>query len=192
MMSIYKACWWRWDVRAKHVAINFRCRRALPCITVKWKLFPLCLTLLIATDITGLPKVAWFSRPGTTWTPRNKITFPFLETRHQAEASISTRITAVVKEMLDGSWRHLGITVPSSPAIPKQSSCTVNLLLALTGMITVSVTLFYSHLWHILKSLLPLSRPRVFNKTYPVVLFTGFHRERTRHYKKYSRLSRIK
>ena len=130
----------------KNVAIISRCRRALPCITVKWKLFPLCLTLLIATDITGLPKVACFIRLGTTWIPRNKVTFPFLETRHQAEASTSTRITAVVTETWDGSWRHLGITVPSSPAIPKQSSCTVNLLRASTGMITVSETLLCSPL----------------------------------------------
>lgn len=139
-MAVRRSCY-------KSVSINFRCRRALPCITVKWKLFPLCLTRLVATELTGLPKVACFIRLGTTWIPRNKVTFPFLETRHQAEASTSTRITAVVKEMWDGSWRHLGKTVPSSPATPTQSSCTVNLLLASTGMITViSVKLFHSHL----------------------------------------------
>lgn len=126
-----------WDVRAKSITIIFRCRRALPCITINAKFFPSCLTLLIATEITGFPKVAWFSHPGATWMLTNKITFPFLETRQQAEASTSTRITTAVSEMLDGSWRHLGNSVATSPAILRQSSCTVNLIQASTGMITV-------------------------------------------------------
>lgn len=145
-MSI-KPAGWRWNVRAKSVTVIFRCRRALPCITMDWKFFPLCLTLLIATEITGLRKVAWFIRPGTTWIPINKMTFPFLETRHQAEASTSTKVTTVVTEILDGSWRHLGKSVPTSPAILRQSSCTVNFILASTGMTTVRrVILFNSPL----------------------------------------------
>lgn len=148
-MSI-KPAGWRWNVRAKSVTVIFRYRRALPCITMGWKFFPLCLTLLIAAEITGLRKVAWFIRPGTTWVLGNKLTFPFLETHHQAEASTSTKVTTVVTDMLDGSWRHLGKPVPSSPAIRRQCSCTVNLILASTGMTTVRrVKLFNSPLRHI-------------------------------------------
>lgn len=147
MVSI-KPAGWRWNVRAKSVTVIFRYRRALPCITMDWKFFPLCLTLLIAAEITGLRKVAWFIHPGTTLIPSNKMTFPFLETHHQAEVSTSTKVTTVVTEMLDGSWRHLGKSVPTSPAIPRQSSCTVNFILASTGMTTVRralIRLFKAH-----------------------------------------------
>ena len=97
----------------------------------------------------------WFAKSRLIHSPWNDLstepqiikTFSFLETRKQAEASTSTRITAVVMEMLDGSWRHQGKPLRLRPGIPTRSSCTVNLLLASTGMITVrSVTLFNSHL----------------------------------------------